>query len=107
MSIKLTLGRLVLLRNKRAQRLAACKYESILFSILRLIGCLHLVASTGGKEEEERPSVRIYSPTVILRCFIVRIWFRIDSNNALHESGIRQRVQQEIDGSLRPEIHTR
>ena len=25
-----------------------------------------------------------YSPTVILRCFIVRIWFRLDSNNALH-----------------------
>jgi hypothetical protein len=22
--------------------------------------------------------------TVILRCFIVRIWFKIDSNNALH-----------------------
>lgn len=37
------------------------------------------------------PSVRkrgrpyVYPPTVILRCFIVRIWFRIDSNNALHE----------------------
>jgi hypothetical protein len=26
----------------------------------------------------------IYSPTIILRCFIVRLWFRIDSNNALH-----------------------
>ncbi len=27
----------------------------------------------------------VYSAsTVILRCFIVRIWFRIDSNNALH-----------------------
>ncbi|MER5176201.1 MAG: hypothetical protein ABJB76_11770, partial [Candidatus Nitrosocosmicus sp.] len=26
----------------------------------------------------------LYSPTVILRCFIVRIWFRLDSNNALH-----------------------
>ncbi|MER5176710.1 MAG: transposase [Candidatus Nitrosocosmicus sp.] len=26
----------------------------------------------------------VYSPTVILRCFIVRTWFRIDSNNALH-----------------------
>ncbi|MER5175290.1 MAG: hypothetical protein ABJB76_11570 [Candidatus Nitrosocosmicus sp.] len=27
----------------------------------------------------------LYSPlTVILRCFIVRIWFKIDSNNALH-----------------------
>ena len=26
----------------------------------------------------------VYSPTVILRCFIARIWFKIDSNNALH-----------------------
>ena len=27
----------------------------------------------------------VYSPTVILRCFIVRLWFRLDSNRALHE----------------------
>ena len=27
----------------------------------------------------------VYSPTVILRCFVVRIWFRLDSNRALHE----------------------
>ena len=27
----------------------------------------------------------IYSPTVILRCFIVRIWFRLDSNRSLHQ----------------------
>lgn len=27
----------------------------------------------------------VYSHTVIIRCFIVRIWFRLDSNNALHE----------------------
>ncbi len=26
----------------------------------------------------------VYAPTIILRCFIVRLWFRIDSNNALH-----------------------
>ena len=26
----------------------------------------------------------VYSPTVILRCFIVRLWSRINSNNALH-----------------------
>ena len=26
----------------------------------------------------------MYSPTLILRCFIVRIWFKIDSNNTLH-----------------------
>jgi hypothetical protein len=27
----------------------------------------------------------VYSPTVILRCFIVCIWFRLDSNRSLHE----------------------
>jgi hypothetical protein len=26
----------------------------------------------------------VYPTTVILRCFVVRIWFRIPSNNALH-----------------------
>ena len=26
----------------------------------------------------------MYSPTIILRCFIVRIWFRLDSNRSLH-----------------------
>jgi hypothetical protein len=26
----------------------------------------------------------VYSPTIILRCFIVRLWFRLDSNNALY-----------------------
>ena len=36
-----------------------------------------------GRRRGSRPSV--YSPTVILRCFIVRLWFRMDSNNALHE----------------------
>jgi hypothetical protein len=32
--------------------------------------------------KRDRPYV--YSPTVILRCFKVRIWFRLDSNNTLH-----------------------
>jgi Transposase DDE domain len=27
----------------------------------------------------------VYSPTVILRCFVVRTWFRLDSTRALHE----------------------
>lgn len=35
------------------------------------------------REGRGRPYV--YSPTVILRCFIVRVWFRLDSNRALHE----------------------
>ena len=33
----------------------------------------------------ERGRPYFYSPNVILRCFIVRIWFRLDSNRALHE----------------------
>ena len=26
-----------------------------------------------------------YPPTVILRCFVVRMWLRLDSNRALHD----------------------
>ena len=36
------------------------------------------------KKRRGRPSY-IYSPTVILRCFVVRIWLRLDSNRSLHE----------------------
>jgi hypothetical protein len=71
-----------LLRTKPTQRLAVRKYESVLFSILHLIGCIPW-PSPSVRKRKGRPYV--YSPTVILRCFIVRIWFRIDSNNALHE----------------------
>ena len=39
--------------------------------------------SRGGEGRRGRPYV--YSPTIILRCFVVRIWFRLDSNRALHE----------------------
>ncbi len=54
--------------------------ESILFNILYLIGCIPWPVTP--RRKRGRPYV--YSPTIILRCFIVRIWFRIDSNNALH-----------------------
>ena len=37
----------------------------------------------GGGGGRGRPYV--YSPTVILKCFIVPIWFRLDSNRALYE----------------------
>ena len=64
-----------------SQRLALDRLkESILFNILYLIGCIPWPSMHHGKRG--RPYV--YSPTVILRCFIVRLWFRIDSNNALH-----------------------
>jgi hypothetical protein len=37
------------------------------------------------RRRRKRGRPYVYSPTVILRCFIVRLWFRLDSNNALHE----------------------
>jgi hypothetical protein len=49
--------------------------------ILYLIDCMPWPSIT--KRKRGRPYV--YSSTmVILRCFIVRLWFRLDSNNALH-----------------------
>ena len=37
------------------------------------------------KRSKGRGRPYVYPPTVILRCFIVRIWFRLDSNRSLHE----------------------
>jgi hypothetical protein len=45
------------------------------------MGCIQW-PSNSDKHRRGRPYV--YPPTVIVRCFIVRIWFRLDSNNALH-----------------------
>ena len=48
-----------------------------------MIGLIRWPHNSRGGEGRGRPYV--YSPTVILRCFVVRIWFRLDSNRALHE----------------------
>src|SRR6476620_5141021 len=53
--------------------------QSILFNILYLIGCIPWPVIP-----RKRGRLYVYTPTVILRCFIVRIWFRLDSNNGLH-----------------------
>ena len=37
------------------------------------------------KKKKKRGRPYVYSPTVILRCFIVRIWLRLDSNRALYQ----------------------
>ena len=44
-----------------------------------------MVRITKKDERRRRGRPYVYSSTVILRCFIVRLWFRLDSNNALHE----------------------
>jgi hypothetical protein len=63
------------------QRLAFDRLkESILFNILYLIDCI----PWPGVPRRKRGRPYVYSPTtVLLRCFIVRLWFRLDSNNAL------------------------
>ena len=48
-----------------------------------MIGLIRWPHNNNNRGGRGRPYV--YSPTVILRCFIVRIWFRLDSNRALHE----------------------
>src|ERR1035437_1393631 len=55
--------------------------ESFLIGILCLIGLIPWPTHSK-KRRAGRPYV--YSPLVMLRCFIVRIWMRIPSNNALH-----------------------
>lgn len=54
--------------------------ESFLIGILCLIGLIPWPIYAGRRRG--RPYV--YSPLVMLRCFIVRKWLRIPSNNALH-----------------------
>ena len=45
-----------------------------------MIGCI----SWPSMLPRKRGRPYVYSPTIILRCFVVRLWFRLDSNNALH-----------------------
>jgi len=59
--------------------LSRIKSESFLIGILCLIGLISYP-----KPVKKRGRPYHYSPTVMLRCFIVRVWLRIPSNNALH-----------------------
>ena len=53
-----------------------------------LVGLIDWSSSTNSFVNSRRKKRRgrpfVYSPTVILRCFIVHIWFRLDSNRSLH-----------------------
>ena len=70
------------------KRLACCNSSSsILISILYLVGLIDrsnnsFVNPPLKKRRRGRPYV--YSPILILRCFIIRIWYRLDSNRSLH-----------------------
>ena len=60
--------------------LSRIKSESFLIGILCLIGLI-----PWPKPVRKRGRPYVYSPTVMLRCFIARIWLKIPSNNALHD----------------------
>jgi len=73
------------LKQILTKRLASYSSSSILISILYLIGIIDWSpsnAKSGRKRRRGRPYV--YSPTIILRCFVIRIWLRLDSNRSLH-----------------------
>ena len=54
--------------------------EFFLIGILHLIGLLFLYRD----DDKKRGHSHVYPTTVILRCYVVRIWMRIPSINALH-----------------------
>ncbi|CAN5875218.1 hypothetical protein BH23THE1_BH23THE1_35250 [soil metagenome] len=59
--------------------------SAILISILYLVGLIDWSSGNSVKSHHRRRGrPYVYSPTIILRCFIVRIWFRLDSNRSLH-----------------------
>ena len=67
-------------------RLAATNAsESILISILYFIGLIPWSEYRRKKKRGRRGRPYVYPPTVMLRCFVVRMWLRLDSNRALHD----------------------
>lgn len=67
--------------NTKRRILSRIKSESFLIGILCLIGLIPWPKPA----RKRRGKPYYYSPTVMLRCFIVRVWLNIPSNNALHD----------------------
>lgn len=67
--------------HTKREILSKIQPESILLGILRLIGLLCLYKDV----DKKRGHPYVYPTTVMLRCFVVRIWLRIPSNNCLHQ----------------------
>ena len=61
--------------------LSKIRCESFLIGILHLIG---LISLYNDDVITRRGRPYVYPTTVMLRCFVVRIWMRIPNNNALH-----------------------
>ena len=59
-------------------------YPPILIGILYLVGIIDWSSSCIKEHRDRRGRPYVYPTTIILRCLIVRIWFRLDSNRSLH-----------------------
>ncbi|CAN5759178.1 hypothetical protein BH23THE1_BH23THE1_21840 [soil metagenome] len=70
------------LKQILSKKLVPNNSSSILISILYIIGLVDTSCNHIKRRHRGRPYV--YSHTTIVRCFIVRIWFRLDSNRSLH-----------------------
>src|SRR4051794_14679544 len=66
------------------KRLATNSSSSILISILYIIGLIDWSCCSHTQHFHRRGRPYVYSTTIILRCFIVRLWHRLDSNRSLH-----------------------
>lgn len=58
--------------------------SSILISILYLVRIVTWPCNSVKHYHGKRGRPYVYSPTIIIQCFIIRIWFRLDSNRSLH-----------------------
>jgi hypothetical protein len=72
----------ILVETNTIQKPSSIQFLSILIGLLYFIGLIVWPYDHYKKRWRDRPYV--FSTTVILRCFIVRIWLRLDSNRALH-----------------------
>jgi len=74
------------LKEILSKRLATNNSSSILISILYLVELIDKSCEIHTRSNYRRVGrPYVYSTTTIfLRCFIVRIWFRLDSNRSLH-----------------------
>ena len=65
--------------NLTRRLLSKIKSESFLIGILHLIGLLSLY-----EDVDKRGRPYVYPTGTMIRCYVVRIWMRIPSNNCLH-----------------------
>jgi len=71
------------LKQIQSTRQADYSSSSVIIRNLCLVGIITWPCNSV-KHRHSRGRPYVYSPTIIVRCFIIRLWFRLDSNRSLH-----------------------